>query len=78
MTTTAYDLEKNGLVPIFVTFESTLSGNDFVELGRLRFWPQGREPVSQESHCVGGQSTDEFCSADDEDDTLDSSAASVN
>ena len=77
MTATSHHLESNGLIPIFITFESTLSGNDFEELGKLRFWPRDRIPVSQQTQCIGGQSTDEFCSAEEETDTV-SSAESVN
>ena len=79
MTATASKMEANGLIPIFVTFESTLGGKDFDELGEIRFWPRNREPVSRESQCVGGQSLDEFCSAEDvSDEKSNSECASVN
>ena len=71
MTQISAKLERNGLIPIVVTFESTPSGKDCDELGELRFWPKGRVPLGQESDCVGGEDTEEesseegtFCSSE--------------
>ena len=68
ITYTAMILEENGLIPVFVTFQSTPGGSDFDELGQERFWPPNRTPLSNVSGCVGGQNPEEFCSAEGETD----------
>ena len=67
LTQTSAKLERNGLIPIVVTFESTPSGADCDELSELRFWPRGRVPLSRESDCVGGQESE-----NEEESTVDS------
>ena len=77
MTCTSTRLERNGLVPIVVTYRSTPSEDDFDSLSELRFWPVGRTPLSKESACIGAEESEEESSSE-KDSVVTSEADSAN